>query len=144
MIIVKTQDIEEIRKVICHPDIYPVISDDFCPPPKEFIPPLDVDYYAGYVNGEIIGIMAYHIQDGRYKCHPNVLPEYRNKYAREFTRMTLEIGKVKNASIYADIPECYKHVIRFAKSFGFKVIGKLKNKSKRNNVLYDVISLRLI
>ena len=56
----RTEDLALIKSILCHPDIYPLISDDTCPPADEFEPPLDgIEYIAGIVRGEPIGLMVY-------------------------------------------------------------------------------------
>jgi len=143
MIIKETKDINEIKKVLCHPDIYGCIADDFCPESKDFEPPLEALYIAGYVDSDIIGLMIYHRLEDGLKCHIQVIPEYRKQYARQFARMALDIGEAKNSLIYSEIPTCYPNVIKFAKDFGFTEIGSIKDDYQKDGKLYDVIKLRL-
>lgn len=138
MKVIETKDLEDIKKVLCHPEIYRCISDDYCPESSEFEPPLSARYIAGYVDGDIIGLMIYHNMKEGLKCHIQVLPEYRKEYAREFAEMVL----VKDVDVYSEIPACYPNVIRFAKSFGFKEIGTIKDSHLKNGVNYDVIKFR--
>jgi hypothetical protein len=127
MIARQTTDSAEIKRVMCHPDIYPRISDDTCPPADEFEPPVDrAEFIGGYLDGEIFGLMIYHRKSKGIFCHLQVLPEYRQKYTREFTRMALAIGLSKNAHIYAEIPDCYPEVINLAKKYGFKPVEKVE------------------
>ncbi len=144
MIIAETKNIEEIKSILCHPEIYKVIGDDNSMSSDQFEPPLTQAYVAGYVEGDIIGIMIYHRFQGKLKCHIQVLPEYRKQYAQEFARMVLSFGEAKNAIIYAEIPECYQNVLKFAKSFGFLETGNVIEKDcLKDGVYYDVIELRL-
>ncbi len=144
MIIKETIDPDEIKRVLCHPEIYPCItSDDECPDLEDFEPPMDAEYIGGYVGCDIIGIMVYHTYKDGFECHIQVLPEYRKEYAREFAQMALEIGKAKNASIYAEIPDCYPNVLKFAKSFGFNETGSIEDGYTRNGMTCDVTTLRL-
>ena len=122
MIIKRTWDIDDIRSVLCHPEIYPCIAGDGCPEAKDFILPLQGnEYYGGYVNDEIISVMIYHASKDRQYCHIQVLPKYRKEYAREFAKGTLN-EQLKNGPIFAEIPECYPNVLRFALGVGFEVI----------------------
>ena len=143
MIVKQTLDIAEIKKILCHPEIFKRISDDYSIPINEFEPPLECEYIAGYVNSNIIGLMIYNKVNERVKCHFQVLPEFRFKYSRQFVRMALDIGKAKNASIYAEIPNCYPEVVNFAKKSGFKIVGKIVNSCKKSGLFYDDIILRL-
>jgi hypothetical protein len=142
MIIKETREISEIKKILCHPDIYDCIGDDNSPPVEEFEPPSQAMYIAAYVDGDIIGLMIYHVTDKGLKCHFQVLPEYRSKYARKFARMALEFGEAKNSSIYSETPVCYWHIIRFAKSFGFVEEGVIKELYPLNGIKHDVMILR--
>jgi hypothetical protein len=142
LIVKETRSIAEIKKILCYPEIYKCISDDNSPPLNEFEPPSEAMYVAGYVGSDIIGMMIYHVTEEGLKCHIQVLPEFRKKYAREFARMALEIGEAKNSSIYSEIPICYPNVIRFAKSFGFTETGSIKDGHLLNGEQYDVVILR--
>jgi len=142
MIVEQTKDIDLIKSVLCRPDIYDVINDDNSGPAEDFEPPMDVLYVAGYVNDDIIGIMIYHEVTGGLKCHIQVLPEYRKKYAREFARMALNFGEAKNAILYSEIPDCYPNVINFAKEFGFNETGSIKGDYIKNGIAHDVIKMR--
>ena len=141
MIVKETKNAEEIKKVLCHPAIWGRIGGDVMSE-DDFNPPMDCQYVAGYVDDVIIAVMIYNEIEERLKCHIQVLPEYRKEYAREFARMALKFGEAKNASIYAEIPDCYPEVISFAEEFDFKIIGREKNGSIRNGVPHDKIILR--
>jgi len=141
MLIRETKSAEEIKTVLCHPEIYDRISDDYSITVEEFEPPMDAEYIAGYVGNDIIGLMIYHINDGKLECHFQVLPEFR-QYSKEFARMALEIGKAKNASIYAEIPDCYPEVIKFTTNFGFNIVGNIVDGHQKNGQSCDVKILR--
>lgn len=143
MIIAETKDIDLIKSVLCHPEIYERINGDGSPKREDFEPPLDIQYIAGYVDSDIIGLMIYHTVNGRIECHLQVLPEYRQKYARKFARMAFSFGEAKNATIFAEIPECYPEVIRFAKDLNFRKFGTIIEGRSKGGILYDVEILRL-
>lgn len=145
MLVTKTDNITDIRKVLCHPEIYDCISGDDSPDICDFSPPIDasIEYIAGYVEDDIIAIMVYHNINSELKIHIQVLPEFRKEYAKEFARIALKFGEAKNAIIYAEIPECYPNVISFAKEFGFQEYGSIKNGRVKKCVEYDVIKMRL-
>lgn len=145
MVIHEINDPDLIKRVLCHPEIYSCIIDDACPGRDEFEPPIHptIQYVAGFVGGDIIGVMIYHDKGDMIKTHIQVLPVYREQYAREFARMALNFGKAKNAMLYAEIPECFPNVKRFAESFGFKETGKTPNGRKINGIIHDVAVMRL-
>lgn len=140
MNVYETQDIDEIKSVLCHPQIYPCISHDGCPTSKEFEPPMNVRYLGGYIDGQIIGLMIYHPYKDGLKCHIQVLPEFR-EHAKEFGRIVLD--EAKNAIIYADVPTCYPNVVSFAEGFGFEITGSIKNNHVRDGQSFDTLTMRL-
>ena len=133
MIVRETRDLTEIKRILCHPEIYDCISDDYSPNAEEFEPPLfNVKYIGGYVENEIIGVMIYHNKKGQMFCHIQVLPEFRKEYAEEFAGKALNEQLKDNDVVWAEVPDCYQNVLRFAKSFGFQIVdvyddGYLKN-----------------
>lgn len=145
MLVTETKDINVIKRVLCDPEIYELINDDSSPDMRDFEPPItdDIRYIAGFVKGDIIGIMIYHTINEHVKLHIQVLPEFRKEYAREFARIALEFGKAKNVIIYSEIPDCYPNVISFAKEFGFTETGSIKNDYIKNGVEHDVIIMRM-
>ncbi len=136
---------DEIKKVLCHPEIYDLINDDNSPDVENCNIPLtsDIEYIGGFVEGDIIGIMIYHTTNKGVELHIQVLPEYRKEYAREFARMALKFGEAKNAYIYSEIPICYPNVISFAKEFGFTESGSIKDNYVKNGIKHDVIIMRM-
>ena len=145
MIVRETNDIGLIKSILCHPEVYGCISCDKSMPVDEFEPPMspEVQYVAGFVGSAIIGLMIYHDVDDKVKCHIQVLPEYRKRYAKEFARIALNFGKAKNAIIYAEIPECYPNVLRFSKAAGFFETGKIIDGYAKDSVNHNVIIVRL-
>lgn len=143
MNVYETRDVREIKAVLCHRDIYPCISQDGNPTATEFEPPMNVRYVGGYVDGEIMGIMIYHPYKDGLKCHIQVLPEFREKYAKEFGRIALNFGEAKNAIIYADIATCFENVITFAEGLGFEKTGRIRDNYVRGGQSFDAITMRL-
>ena len=143
MIVKETKDIEEIKAVLCHPEIYDCISDDTCPHSDDFEPPLESnEYIAGYHKDEIFAVMVYHYKGDKYYTHIQVLPSHRKERAIDFARMALAFGLSKNVPIYAEIPDIYPNVLKFAKSFGFKVVDIKENQHLKNDELGNVSVLR--
>ena len=129
MIVRETNDIQEIKQVLCHPDIYPLISDDNSPSVDEFIPPFKgVFYVAGYAP-ELIGISCFHwFRDGM-KFHPNVLPQFRSKYADEFVTKSLDMF---HKPIYVEVPD---KLVRFSKKHGFRIIEN----NESNKIMMELL-----
>ena len=142
MIVKQIDDVEDIKKVLCVGSIYECITDDTCPPADEFEPPTDqcYTYVAGYVNGEIIGIMVYHKYLDGNECHIQVLPDYRKQHAREFAEQALLFRGT--LPLYAEIPDLYKNVINFAIAHDFEVIDTKENNYIKNGKTYNTNVLR--
>lgn len=140
MIVKETFNREEIESILLHPDIYDTITDDNCSGDEQIPIDDDYEYIGGYVGGEIIAIMVYHkYKDGK-KCHVQVLPECRDKYALKFGEQSLLFRGTQ--PLYAEIPTLYNNVLEFAFRFGFEVIETIKQDYCKNGKLYDLKILR--
>lgn len=137
MIIREVTDANEIKKVLCHPDVYERINDDHCPPSERFTPPDWARYIAGYAP-EIIGVMIFH--GSPVKCHIGVLPEHKGK-AFLFAKRAIQASGYQ--SLYAEIPNCYQNVIEFSKYLGFKQGETKPDDFLKNGELFDVTVMRL-
>ena len=143
MIVRETKDLEEIKRILCNPEIYDCISDDHSPSLEEFEPPLfNVTYIGGYVENEIIGVMIYHNKRGQTYCHIQVLPKFRKEYAEEFAAKALNEQLKTNDVVWAEIPDCYQNVLRFAKSFGFQIVDVGIDDYLKNGELSNMNILR--
>ena len=142
MIVRPTKDREEIESVLCRSEIYDTITDDESPNVEDFNPPINDDYLyiGGYVNSKIIGLMVYHKYLDGNKCHVQVLPEFRKKYARKFGEQVLEFRG--HSPLYAEIPDLYKNVLDFALLNKFKVIGIKQNDYIKQGKTYNTNILR--
>ena len=142
MIIKESFNAEDIKEVLCHPDIYDTISSDDCPKVEDFKLPMtdEYSYIVGYVKGAPIGVMIYHKYRDGNTCHVQVLPEYRKEYAAKFGEQSLEFRGT--LPLYAEIPDLYKNVLDFALSNGFSVINKIDDGYIKNGVKYLVNVLK--
>jgi len=132
---------EQAKAVLCHPEIYEVISDDSSPPLEEFDPPSDCEYIGGFVKDDLIAVMVYHKFRESIKCHVQVLPTHRTDHAMKFGELALSL---KNGlTVYADIPEIYPNVLKFAELFGFEIIDNIANVGVKNGKSFNSYLLRL-
>ena len=138
MIIKECHNIDDIKTVLCHPEIYDTITDDNCPKLEDFVPPMNEEYtyIVGYVKGEPIGAMIYHKYRDGNKCHVQVLPEYRKEYAKKFGEQSLLFKGT--LPLYAEIPDLYKNVLDFALINNFKVIDVKEGDYIKNGQTYNV------
>jgi site-specific DNA-adenine methylase len=142
MMLKETKNIDDIKAILCHKDIYDCISSDYNSKAEDFEPPLDdiYRYVGGYVDGEIFALMVYHNVEDHELCHIQVLPEYRQEYATEYAKKALEFKS--ELPLFAQIPSCYKNVLRFAKLNDFNVLSEDKEIYLKNGVEYPIFNLR--
>lgn len=131
MIIKQTTNQDDIKKILFDPDIYPYVSGGKSLDFDEVDFPIDgYVYLGGYDNESIFALSCFHpFMDG-LKFHPNVLPEYRFKYGRDFVKQTAFMLK---CPVYAEIPKNRKSLINLATKIGFDSI--VNNKDLSNTIL---------
>ena len=141
MIVKKITNEDEIRTILCNPDIYDTIASDECPAIDDFEIPFDNHrYIGGFVNGEIIALMVYHTYKDGNKCHVQVLPEHRKEYAKKFGEQSLMFRGTQ--PLYAEIASLYQNVLDFALIFRFEILDKKIADYKKNGQLYETYILR--
>ena len=132
MIVKEITNIDDIKTILCHPEIYDCITTDESGDSESYdIPINDIYLYVGgYVKGEIIAVMVYHdFRDG-LELHIQVLPNFRNEYALEFGERGMMFRGRK--PLYATIPDLYKNILDYALSFGFEVIERIESTETKN------------
>ena len=139
--LVKNIIYKQAKLVLGHPEIYDVITNDDAPPIEDYEPSKDCEYIGGFVKGELIAVMVYHKFRESIKCHVQVLPTHRADHAMEFGRLALSLKD--DLTIYAEIPQIYPNVLKFAKLFGFKIIDVIANAGIKNGESFDSYLLRL-
>ncbi len=141
MIIKETTNLDDIKAILCNPDIYGCISDDNSPLRGDFEPPINDKYLyvGGFVKGGIIALMVYHDTEKETECHLQVLPEFRKEYALKFGEQALNFRGTR--PLIAEIPDLYKNVLAFAELQGFLVYGR-KGDFVKNGVSYPINLLR--
>jgi len=117
MIIRETRNQQEIKEILFHPAIYPVISNGLSLDKDETILPMkDIIYLGGYEK-EIFAVSCFHPYLDGMKFHPNILPKYKLKNARSFVQQTLNMVK---STLYIEIPKERKDLHNFSMKMGFK------------------------
>lgn len=119
----ETKNIKELEKVLFNKEIYDTITSDNnafmeIPVTSEY------KYIGGFVDNEIIAVMVYHKYKDGNECHVQVLPEFREEYAKEFGEQVLKFKG--HSPLYAEIPLLYKNVLDYALKNKFAVI-EIKN-----------------
>ena len=121
---------EDVKTVIYDDEIYDRITDDNCPPKKEFVLP-ESGYVAvgGYV-GDIASLFMVHGD----KMHFMVIKEYR-KHSKDLLDLSFELYP---RNVYCEIPSLYRSVINFALNYGFKETAISKLIYRKNGLFYNV------
>jgi len=134
VIVGRTTDVEEIKSILCHEDIFSVISEGVDIKPEDYVPPIDgTIYLAGYDKGSLFAISCFHrFRDG-LKFHPNILKSYRLRLSRDFVKQSLTMIKCR---IYVEIPKKRRRLLNFAHKLGFDSIANNKDST-------DTIIMRL-
>ncbi|MES0329154.1 MAG: hypothetical protein ABUK06_02585 [Dehalococcoidales bacterium] len=141
----ETHDMCEIMAVLKHPVIYDTITSDSCPSLDDF--DFDVTYQeflAGKVNGEIMALMIFYPDSPGWYCHVQVVPEYRC-HAMDFGKKGLKwfFETHKEDVLWAEIPEKYPNVAKFAKKHGFEKDKTLDGLYIKDGIPYNQIRYKL-
>lgn len=118
-----TTDLDAVREILTHPQIYPLISTDDGPSIDEYYPEKGESVFIlGRVSGKPVALLIGHPSNERaWWLHIQVLPEYRKQFAFEFATVALRLmwqitGAIKFMAL---IPDLYPNVCRFAELCGF-------------------------
>lgn len=130
----QTTDIDEIKSILCHDDIFNDISEGLDVKPEDYEPPLaDTIYIGGYEKDKIFALACFHpFRDG-LKYHPNVLKSHRQSHGRRFVSYTVTMLK---CCIYIEIPETRKDLFNLATKLGFDSVANNKDST-------DTVTMRL-
>lgn len=124
--LVRSNDAEEVEKVLRDPEIFGRISED-----GHKVDDYKVDMsncYLLIMNGEeIIGVWClYPLNRSTLTLHCNIIKQYR-EHGKEAGRLILKWFSDESPEQYqklnAEIPMCYPEVYYFTKSFGFEDEG---------------------
>lgn len=134
MIVARTTDINEIKSILCHENIFSYISEGTNVESQDYEPPMaDVLYLGGYEKDKIFALACFHAFRDGLKFHPNILKGYRLKYGRRFVEYTATMLK---CCLYIEIPEARKDLFNFATKLGFDSIANNKDST-------DTVIMRL-
>lgn len=139
-----------IKTILTHPWIYERISEDGQKLSDSMLN-FEKNCFLKLRNeaDEIIGCYILHAFNGAtLQIHANVLPSFREKYAKQSGHAVLDWIK-KNSpphfqKIIALIPEIYPDVYHFTRKFGFKDEGLLLKAYRKNNQLHNISILGIM
>lgn len=124
----RTHDMDVVRRIITHPQVYPYITDDGCPPADQFVP-VDAPalWYLLVRRGEeILGLFLLHpLNSTCYEVHTCLLPSCWGpdavEVAREARQWVWENMPAKR--VVTNVPENNPLALRFALKAGFRAYG---------------------
>jgi hypothetical protein len=123
LILKETTDIDDIKAILCNPEIYGRIASDSKDKLTVDTLPFNENYryIAGYINDVVFGLCIYCKKQDITIVHFQVLPDYRKKYAKKFAMKSLDFRGT--SPLFAVTPNCYQPVINFALHIGFEIYG---------------------
>lgn len=133
---------ELVKEVICHPDVYRHVADDFSPTPDDWAPIKDeqIHYLKATENDKLLGIFVFIPQNTIcWEIHPCVLKCAWGDKAYEAVREAVKwIFKNTNClKIVATIP-CYASFpLRLAQKAGFIKYGVNADSHMRHGILHN-------
>lgn len=123
--LLKTYNVDVIKSVVLNDVIWDAVSEDGHEK-SGFIPNFSTGTYYEILDGPtLLGLfVTEHINSVTQRVHPMVLPEYRNR-SKEICREIIQMwcSSTDYSKLIAEIPECYKGVIKFAMQMGLKPEG---------------------
>jgi len=136
-------DVSFIYNMMHEPRLWDEITEDAS---ADYIPDVVKDFYLCIWNGpKVIGFYKFNQVFARtWEIHANVLPEQRNKHARETGGLALHwaIEHIPSMDkLVCFIPEKFKHVKKYAEFYGFKVEGNNKKSYFKDGKLIDLYQL---
>jgi hypothetical protein len=143
----ETFDADEIRRVMCDPEIFERISSDGTVNAEDWYPTINENdrWLAAYVNGELAGVLNTHPSNPVcWEGHIQILKPYR-RYAHPLFTLALDWAwqNTQAEKIVVQIPAIHLDVIEFVQAHGFLVEGVNTRSIKKYGVLLDQIHMGL-
>lgn len=137
-----------IRAVMTHPDVYPAISDDFCPDAALFQP---VDhpsflYVFAFCGAQLLGLWLFVPQNGVcWEVHTCLLPGHGYRRGREAAKLLAQWvwAHTNCRRIVTNVPSFNRQARLFAQAAGMKPYGVNPNSYLKHGQLHDQIMLGL-
>lgn len=142
----RSTDVELIKRVMTHPQIYPSISDDACPPAEQFQPTMhETIHYMVVKDGEeLLGLWVLSQQNSVcWEVHTCLLPCAWGDRAVLAAKTGLD-WLWKNTScqrLVTNVPEYNLLAYRFSKAAGFQLFGRNSRSFLKHGKLFDQLML---
>jgi len=142
----RTRDYALVKSIITHPAVYPYVSDDYSPAPKDFKPfEHDALWYVLVKDGEeLLGLWMFSPESEIcWKVHTCLLP---NAYGERAKLAAKQMAKwiwdhTACLRIVTDVPEYNRLAYHFAKKAGMTEYGRNPKSYMKSGILYDQILL---
>lgn len=137
-----------IYNTITHPRLWPHISDDFSPDPKDYEPPLNphVFYIAAWDGLDFLGLWILHPHNFIcYEIHTCLLPKAWGQKALQAAREVAPwiFANTPARRLVTNVPRYNRLALRFAKEAGMKQFGVNEKSFQKKGQLHDQIMLGL-
>lgn len=144
MIAKRTFDVELIKSVMLHPDIFETVAEDGQEPGDFKINTDSEAWVLMFVGDDLIGVYVFHPHNSvTLEIHAHILPEFRKEHSIESGIMALkwflENGNYKK--LIAQVPSVYKNVKNFCLNNGFRVEGINRMSHKKDGQIMDLTLL---
>ena len=137
----RTKDVDFIHSILRHPEIYPLITDDGCPPPEEYdVTEIVERSLCIYLSPNKYSLFVYRpITSVTWEVHANVLKPGRGIEAIRAGRESVQymFSKTGAQKLVAYIPVMFPNVLRYSLKVGFEVEGISKKSIRKAGRLYD-------
>ncbi len=135
-------DVERIKSVFTHPDIWATIAED-----NQIVDDFRVDfdselYMAVYADTQLIGFYAFAVKSGaELDIHAQILPEHRKKHALASGKAILEWfyrdAPTRFVKLTAQVPFKYPNVKDFCLAVGMSIEGINRKSYRKNGEIFD-------
>lgn len=139
----RTYDMRLVREVMCHPKIYPFISDDGSPAVEDF-QPIDnpaVLYLVCKDGEELLGVWMFIPQNSvTVEVHTCLLPGHGFRRAREAAKGAaawIWVNYTGCHRIVTTVPSFNRIAREFAEAAGMTIFGSNPASFAREGILYD-------
>lgn len=138
----RTFDINMIKSIVCHDDIYGFISDDYSPLADEYDPFIDDSIYWLLIkNSDVLcGLFMIHQANGiTCELHTCVLPEHRGSKTTLYTKNLFDwvFSNTKYKKVITHVPSFNSAALLLAEKSGMKREGINRLSFLKNGQIYD-------
>lgn len=138
----RTFDIDTIKSIVCHRDIYDFISDDYSPIVDDYSPIIDDSIYWLLIknSGVLCGLFMIHPINGiTGEVHTCVLPDYRGSKTILYTKNLFDwvFKNTQFKKIITHVPSFNRAALVLAEKSGMAKEGINRLSFLKNSQIYD-------